>query len=432
MARASAHADISASVDRTLDKEARRAEMMLASVRTVALGPVVLLNGVLYFFPAQAGFAHVNALLPLLAGGWFVAAAAFAAALRRGFYRAWVTTVIPVIDAVLIFATFANAWSLARDGDAEVRRGVVMVWSISAALLAASGGLRLTRRSAIFTTVLAFASYLAMVATTTHAVWTIYGLTLLISIGALGMWMVGIMRRAIRSEVSKVTLQRFLPDRVIEASGRDPLALLTEPRVVDATVMVTDLRGFTTMAEKMTPTEAFALLNEVQGAFARAVTEQGGTVDKFLGDGMLAVFGAPEPQEDHAARAVEAVLAIRKAIAALNAKRAEQGLPALKIGVGVHSGAVVTGCLGSGARLEFTVIGDTVNTTSRLESATKEKGVDVLVSGETARRLGEQAGAQELSILEPLGEIALRGRDEPLAISGLRGGDVPSEQRSVE
>ena len=420
MGRASAHADIAASVDRTLRVEARRAELMLASVRTIALLPVVLLNTALFFFPAEAGFAHVNVWLPLLAFLWFSAAAVFAVALRRGFYRPWVTTIIPLTDALLIFATFANAWQLALDGDTEVRRGVVIVWSICAALLAASGGLRLTRSSAIFTTVLAFVSYLAMIAMTTHLVWTLYGLTMLISVGALGMWMVSIMRRAIRSEVSKVTLRRFLPDRVIEAAGTNPLALLTEPRSIDATIMMTDLRGFTTMAEKMSPTEAFALLNEVQGTLARAVKEQGGTVDKFLGDGMLAVFGAPEALEDHAARAVEASINIRREIATLNAARAKAGLVPLKIGVAVHSGPVVTGCLGSGSRLEFTVIGDTVNTASRLESATKEKGTDILISSETAKRIALQAGEQELVILEPLGDIPIRGRKEPLSINGLK------------
>jgi class 3 adenylate cyclase len=419
MARQSAHADIAASVDRTLKDEARRSELMLAWVRAVALGPVFLLNTFLYFFPQQGGFSHANLLLPILPLGWVAASLVLMAGLRRGFYRPWMRTVVPVTDAVLIWATNYNAWALAKDGDAEVRRGVLVVWTISAALLAASGGLRLTRGSAIFTTVLAFLTYLAMIAPEAHWLWTVYGLMLLVAIGALGMWMVSIMRRAIRSEVSKVTLQRFLPDRVIENAGENPLALLTDPRSVDATIMVTDLRGFTTLAEQMSPPDAFALLNEVQGAFAREVQNQGGTVDKFLGDGMLAVFGAPEPQEDHAARAIETAIAIRRVLHAVNERREKESLPILKIGVAVHSGLVVTGCIGSGARLEFTVIGDTVNTASRLEGVTKDKGVDVLISGETARRFAEQAGEQELAILEPLGDIPIRGRKEPLAINAL-------------
>jgi class 3 adenylate cyclase len=419
MARQSAHADIAASVDRTLRDEARRSELMLASVRAIALGPVFVLNTVMYFFPPLGGFSHVNLVLPFLALGWFLASLALYFALKRGFYRDWMRVVVPITDALLIWATNFNAWWLARDGDADVRRGVLVVWSISAALLAASGGLRLTRNSALFTTVLAFITYIAMTAPEAHPLWLVYGLMMLVAVGALGMWMVNIMRRAIRSEVSKVTLQRFLPDRVIEAAGENPLGLLTDPRSVDATVMVTDLRGFTTLAETMPPPEAFALLNEVQGAFARAVQDQGGTVDKFLGDGMLAVFGAPEPQEDHAARAIEAAIEIRRVIAKVNERRAKEDQGALKIGVAVHSGLVVTGCLGSGARLEFTVIGDTVNTASRLEGATKDKGVDVLISGETAKRLSEQAGEQELSVLEPLGDIPIRGRKEPLAVNAL-------------
>ena len=140
----------------------------------------------------------------------------------------------------------------------------------------------------------------------------------------------------------------------------------------------------------MSPAEAFALLNEVQGAFARAVKDHGGTVDKFLGDGMLAVFGAPEPMKNHASRAVEAVVAIRRFMVEHNLHREKDGLPPLRIGVAVHSGPVVAGCLGSGARLEFTIIGDTVNTASRLEGATKDLKTDVLISGETARYVAEE------------------------------------------
>ncbi len=419
MARLSAYADIAASVDRTLKDEARRSELMLAGVRTVALVPVVFLNTFLYFFPAHAGFEQGNSWLITLPLGWVLASAALTFALRRGYYRDWMRVVIPIVDAALILATNANSFRLALLGDAEAQRGELVVWSISAALLAASGGLRLSRGAAIFTTALAFLDYGLMAFYATHAAWSVYGFAMLASVGALSMWMVGIVRRAIRSEVSKVTLGRFLPESVIEAAGENPLSLLREPRVVDATVLVTDLRGFTSLAETMPPADAFALLNEVQGAFARAVQNHGGTVDKFLGDGMLAVFGAPEPMEDHAARAIEATIEIRSAMSEFNARRVKASLAALKIGVAVHSGPVVAGCIGSGARLEFTIIGDTVNTASRLEGATKEKNVDVLISGETARRLGEQAGSQELAILSPLGDIPIRGREEPLAVHGL-------------
>jgi len=419
MARQSAHADIAASVDRTLKDEARRSELMLAGVRTVAIGPVVFLNTFLYFYPKQAGFERGNSWLITMPLGWVVASAVLTWALRRGYYRDWMRVVIPLVDAALILATNANSFRLALEGDAAGQRGELVVWSISCALLAASGGLRLSRGAALFTTALAFLDYALMALTTTHAAWSIYGFAMLASVGALSMWMVGIVRRAIKSEISKVTLGRFLPEKVIEAAGEDPLSLLHEPRIVDATVMVTDLRGFTTLAETMPPADAFALLNEVQGAFARAVQNHGGTVDKFLGDGMLAVFGAPEPLDDHASRAIEATIEIRRVINTVNERREKEKQGTLKIGVAVHSGPVVAGCIGSGARLEFTIIGDTVNTASRLEGATKDKGTDVLISGDTAKRLAEQTGSQELSMLSSLGDIPIRGREEPLAVHGL-------------
>ncbi len=133
-----------------------------------------------------------------------------------------------------------------------------------------------------------------------------------------------------------------------------------------------------------------------------------------MGDGMLAVFGAPETVADHARRGFGAARAIRSALETVNQARAARREPPLRIGVGLHSGAVVTGCLGSGTRAEFTVIGDTVNTASRLEALTKEKGVDVIVSEETVRRLGAEEGVQAL------GEVAIRGRKEPLRVYALR------------
>jgi adenylate cyclase len=201
---------------------------------------------------------------------------------------------------------------------------------------------------------------------------------------------------------------------------------LTEPRALDATVLVSDLRGFTTMSEELPPADVFELLNEIQGAFARAVRNEGGIVDKFLGDGMLAVFGAPEPVDDHALRAVEAAIGMRRELETVNAKRAKRGQADLRMGIGIHSGPVVAGCLGSGARLEFTVIGDTVNTASRIESLTKEHQVEVLVSEATYERIAEQSGTGELAIFRRVGEVAVRGRAHGLVVHTLLVGQVGS------
>jgi len=289
------------------------------------------------------------------------------------------------------------------------------------ALLAVSGGLRLNRGSALITT--ALAATIFAVGTTLAgfgALRTAFPMSLLLGAGLLGTWMTDIVRNSIQSEVARTILARFVPQRVIDDAHHDPLSLIAEPRSLDVTVVVTDLRGFTSLAERAPPGEVLGFLNRVQGELAEIVQRHGGTVDKFMGDGMLAVFGAPEPQDDHAVRALRAVSEIVGAVLRIDA----EGAARVRIGIGVHSGEVVSGCLGSGVRLEFTVIGDTVNTASRLEALTKEKGAVALVSDETLRRA--QAHTRELPLLEPVGEVTLRGRTQSLLVHRLIEGNLPS------
>ena len=295
---------------------------------------------------------------------------------------------------------------------------------------------------------------------------------LLIAVGVLAVWMTGIVARAVKSEVGRAMLTRFLPRRVIDDAHTDPMSLVTQPRSVDATVLVTDLRGFTAFSEHLSPAEVLEFLNEVQGALARVVRTYGGTVDKFMGDGMLAVFGVPEELDDHAVRSVCAANEMLRVIDGINRTR-DDALP-VRIGIGVHSGPVVAGCLGSGLRLEFTIIGDTVNTASRLEALTKEKGVTTLISNDTitladtafsatgslkssavqealerARdaeakmRLDERDDGDdsdeddtvrvrttllELPRVEQLGEVAIRGRVKPMRVHTLSS-PPPSQTR---
>lgn len=217
-----------------------------------------------------------------------------------------------------------------------------------------------------------------------------------------------------------MTLRRFLPARVIEGALADPLSLLGEPRATDATILISDVRGFTRWAEDKPPAQVLAFLNEVQGALAEAVRSQGGMVDKFLGDGMLAVFGAPEPLADHADHALRSALTMRETIADITARRVAAGDDPVQLGIGIHSGEVVAGCLGSGLRLEFTVIGDTVNTASRLEALTKTQGTDLLVSETCHRRLADASG------LVRLGEVEVRGRQERLVVYTVPNGEKVS------
>lgn len=149
---------------------------------------------------------------------------------------------------------------------------------------------------------------------------------------------------------------------------------------LEVSILFLDVRGFTSYAERAAATEVVARLNELYEVVVPIVLAHGGHANKFIGDGLLAVFGAPERHADHADRAVEAALEISRRVRETFGDR-------LRVGLGVHSGPVVVGTIGGGGRLDFTVIGDTVNTASRVESATRATGDDLLITEETHGRL---------------------------------------------
>ena len=176
------------------------------------------------------------------------------------------------------------------------------------------------------------------------------------------------------------------------------------PEGVEVTVSILfcDVRGFTSYAEQATAPEVIATLNEMFAAIVPVVEKHGGHVDKFLGDGMLAVFGSPRPLADHADRAVEAACEIVRVVA--------DGPSGLTVAAGVNSGTVVAGPLGGAGRLNFSVIGDAVNVAARVEAATRQTGDDVLITDATRRLLvGDRT-------FEPRGGMALKGKAEPVEL----------------
>lgn len=185
----------------------------------------------------------------------------------------------------------------------------------------------------------------------------------------------------------------------------------------DVTVMFTDIRGFTQMSEQMPPEEVVGLLNGYFSRMVAAVFDHGGTLDKFIGDGMMIVFGAPLEQPDYAFRAVQTGLRMRAELVEFNAERAAHGPPPLKIGIGIHTGDCIIGNIGTDRRLDFTAIGDTVNTASRIESLTKDYGVDILISEDTQKRIAA------LVQVRSVGDAPIRGRVGQLGLFALKGVD---------
>jgi len=182
---------------------------------------------------------------------------------------------------------------------------------------------------------------------------------------------------------------------------------------VRATVIFVDIRGFTTISEEMEPAVVVSLLNRYFAAVGPPIRERGGFINKFGGDSLLAVFGAPVPLEDHELRAVLAALDIRAALAAFNEREVAEGRKPLRIGTGIHVGEIIAGSVGSPDRMEYTVIGDVVNVASRLQSLTKDLGVDVLFSRDIYEKVQGTVSARALP------PVSVRGKAEPLEVYAL-------------
>ncbi len=193
---------------------------------------------------------------------------------------------------------------------------------------------------------------------------------------------------AVEQEMAGAALSRYFSpgtQREILRQAADPLGQRAERQ--DIAVLFTDLRGFTALSEGAPPEDVMGWLREYHERVVAVVFEHGGTLDKFLGDGMLATFGVPNPTGDEPERAVRAALGIRIALAELNESRVARGLPEFKQGCGVHFGPAIVGNVGVPERLEYTVIGDTVNVASRLEGLCKQLHHKLLLSKEVHDRL---------------------------------------------
>ncbi len=187
-------------------------------------------------------------------------------------------------------------------------------------------------------------------------------------------------------------------------------------KLVECTVLFSDIRNFTGLSETLPPDQLIELLNRYMSAMVTVIVDQGGIVNKFGGDSLLAVFGTPiNPADDHAARAVHTAQNMLASLAEFNRAQAATGGLTLRIGIGIASGPVVVGNVGGQNRLEYTVIGDTVNLAARLQSLTKEVGRDVLISATTHAAAGRVAAIAA----EALPAVTIRGKSEPVAIYAL-------------
>ena len=201
---------------------------------------------------------------------------------------------------------------------------------------------------------------------------------------------------------------RYLSRDVMARVLADAPGLRGEYRTVS--VLFSDLRGFTTLSEQMAPDRIVAHLNEYFGEMTAAIFAQRGMINDFVGDAVMAVFGAPMDDEQHAWHAVQSALAMDRALQALNHRWEAAGLPRLRMGIGIHTGSVFAGNVGGRDRIKYTVIGDVVNVASRVEGLNKDLGTTILVTEETLTAVGDRVRVRDC------GPQAVKGRVEKVRL----------------
>ncbi len=210
---------------------------------------------------------------------------------------------------------------------------------------------------------------------------------------------------------------QYVPPELVEEMSRNPESYSMDGRKAELTVLFSDVRGFTTISEGLTPDELTRLMNEYLSTMTEVIRKNRGTLDKYIGDAIMAFWGAPVSEPQHARQAVVTAMQMQAALPEVNKAFAAKGWPEIKIGVGVNTGEMTVGDMGSVVRKAYTVMGDAVNLGSRLEGITKQYGVGILV-GEGTRK-----GIKDI-VFREIDRVKVKGKDEPVAIyepAGLEG-----------
>jgi adenylate cyclase len=317
---------------------------------------------------------------------------------------------IPILDMPAMFLVFVRTLPV-RDPENIIvsAPGLAIVYL----LMILFAVLTLQRWLVALTTVVGLTLTIAFASlSATRADFRIFLTLDIFAFGLVAMYAIGRLRDLVRvaalQQTRRERLRRyFSPDVAgwVEERGDDDPA---DTRVI--TVLFCDIRGFTELTQDMSPSRVVDLLKEYQGAMVDEIFDNGGTLDKFIGDGILAYFNAPQHQPDHAPRALRCALSMCTALDGLNESRAKRAEPRLEIGIGIHTGPAMLGTVGTDQRREYTAIGSTVNVAAHLEELAREVDGPILLSESTHQLIGAWTG------VELLPKTRIRGVSEAISV----------------